>query len=103
VTFVSATANDCIDAHWTPQSIITDMPGIILDLVGKVETFAHDFTQVLDHLDAPPILRAQAIMPFNASNHDDWRGYYTAQLANTVYRAYEADFDGFRYPRTFAH
>ena len=73
------------------------MPGITLDLVGKVETFAHDFNQVLDHVNATPVLRAQALPPFNASDHDAWPSHYTADLAKMVYRAYEPDFDRFQY------
>jgi hypothetical protein len=102
VTFVTATANDRIDAHWTPQSIITDMPGIDLDLVGKVETFANDFGRVLDHIHADSGMRNKSVLPFNASDHDDWRAYYTTELAYIVYRAYEPDFDRFQYPRAFA-
>ena len=103
VHFVTATANDRIDAHWTRQVAIVDMPGIILDLVGKVETFAQDFSRVLDHVHASPELRLQSVLPFNASTHDAWPSYYTAELANAVYRAYEPDFDRFQYPRAFAH
>ena len=86
VTFVTATAKDRIDAHWTPQSIITDMPGITLDLIGKVETFAHDFSRVLEHVHADPAMRTHSVLPFNASDHDDWRVYYTTELANMLYR-----------------
>jgi hypothetical protein len=75
------------------------MPGITLDLVGKVETFAHDFNQVLDHVNATPVLRAQALPPFNASDHDAWPSYYTAGLAKMVCRADEPDFDRFQHPR----
>jgi hypothetical protein len=103
VAFVSATAHERIDAHWTQQVAIIDMPGITLDLVGKVETFAHDFSRVLDHVHADPVLRFQSVLPFNASDHDDWRAYYTADLANMVYGAYEPDFDRFQYPRAFSH
>jgi hypothetical protein len=63
VRFVTATANDRIDAHWTPQVIITNMPGLTLDLVGKVETFADDFSHVLDHVHASPALRRQSVLP----------------------------------------
>ena len=103
VAFVSATANDRIDAHWTQQVAIIDMPGITLDFVGKVETFAHDFSRVLDHVHADPVLRIRSVLPFNASDHDDWQAHYTAELANIVYHAYEPDFDRFDYPRAFAH
>jgi Sulfotransferase family len=103
VTFVTATANDRIDAHWTHQATIVDMPGIILDIVGRVETFAQDFSRVLDHVRAGPELRIQSVLPFNASDHDAWPNYYTAELANMVYRAYEPDFDRFQYRRSLPH
>jgi hypothetical protein len=101
VTFVTATANERIDAHWTHQITIIDMPGVTLDLVGKVETFARDFNRVLDHVDANPVLRAQSVLPFNDSDHDAWPTYYTTELASMVYRAYEADFDRLGYQRIF--
>jgi hypothetical protein len=100
VAFVTATANEHIDAHWTHQINIIDMPGLTLDFVGKVEAFARDFNRVLDHADASAILRAQSVLPFNTSDHDSWPTYYTADLANMVYRAYEPDFDRFQYPRS---
>jgi hypothetical protein len=103
VPFVTATANDRIDPHWTHQVTIIDMPGIILDIVGRVETFAHDFSRVLDHVRASPALRTQSVLPFNASDHDAWPNYYTAELADMVYRAYEPDFDRLQYPRTLPH
>jgi hypothetical protein len=103
VTFVTSTAIDRIDAHWTHQTVITDMPGITLDFVGKVETFANDFSRVLDHIAATPGLRVQSLLPFNTSDHDAWPSYYSAGLANTVYRAFELDFDRFQYPRSLPH
>jgi hypothetical protein len=57
---------------------------------------------VLDYVHADPVLRIQSALPFNASDHDDWQAYYTAELANIVYHAYEPDFDRFKYPRAFA-
>jgi hypothetical protein len=103
VTFVTSTAIDRVDAHWTHQTVITDMPGITLDFVGKVETFANDFSRVLDHIAATPGLRVQSLLPFNTSDHDAWPSYYSAGLANTVYRAFELDFDRFQYPRSLPH
>jgi hypothetical protein len=103
VTFVTATAKHRVDAHWTPQNVITALPGVALDLVGKVETFANDFSRVLDHLGAPPAVRAHSLLPFNTSDHDAWPTYYSTTLASAVYRAYEEDFDHFQYPRTFGH
>ena len=103
VHFVTATANERIDAHWAPQTCIIDMPGIRLDFVGKVESFADDFAPVLDHVGASAALRRQSVLPFNVSDHDSWSSYYTDELAKVVYRTYERDFDRFQYPRALGH
>jgi hypothetical protein len=97
--FAIATANDRIDGHWSLQADLLDMPGIELDLVGKVETFDRDFMRVLDHVHANGALRTSAITPANVSDHADWPNYYTNELANRVYKAYERDFDQFQYSR----
>jgi hypothetical protein len=35
----------------------------------------------------------------NGSGSSDWPPYYSAELADIVYRLYEQDFDAFRYSR----
>ena len=52
VRFAAATARTRHDMHLQAQDDILNMPGIILDLIGKVETFDADFAFVLDHLNA---------------------------------------------------
>ncbi len=56
----------------------------------------------LDHLGASDVLRQGAIIPVNASNHNRLAAYYTPELADRVYRAYECDFDRFGYSRAIA-
>ena len=75
------------------------MPGITLNFIGKVESFDRDFTRVIDHVRAWDRLRPVPDLRFNASEHQPWPSYYTNILADTVYRAYERDFDQFGYPR----
>jgi len=99
IDLVTMTAKERVDAHWHLQAELLDMPGIDLNLIGRVEFFARDFMRVLDHVQASDALRADAIKPVNASDHVDWRGYYTNELANRVYKAYELDFDRFQYSR----
>jgi hypothetical protein len=100
VQFAAATANRRLDAHWHLQDDLLTMPGIKLDLIGKVESFAKDFASVLDQAGAGVRLRQIADVHFNASQHQPWPDYYTADLADCVYRAYERDFDRFNYSRT---
>jgi hypothetical protein len=82
------------------QDEILSMPGIELGLIGKVETFDADFVRVLDHLDASDEVRREAAIVLNESHHDDWPAYYTPELADRIYRAYECDFDRFGYARS---
>lgn len=99
--FVAAMATTRHDMHFQAQDDILSMPGIKLDLIGKVETFGADFARVLDHLSASDAHRREAAVVINESHHDDWASYYTAGLADLVYRAYECDFDRFGYARAF--
>lgn len=99
VRFAAATARTRHDMHLQAQDDILNMPGIILDLIGKVETFDADFAFVLDHLNASDAIRREAAVALNELHHDDWASYYTAELADLVYRAYECDFDRFGYAR----
>ncbi len=99
VQFATATAHHRLDPHWTLQDDFLNMPGITLNFIGKVESFDRDFTRVIDHVRAWDRLRPIPDLRFNASEHQPWPSCYTNILADTVYRAYERDFDQFGYPR----
>jgi hypothetical protein len=99
VLFASAMAKSRRDIHIQTQDDILSMPGIKLDLIGRVESFGDDFARVLDHIGAGEAVRRDAVIPVNESHIDDWSKYYTSDLADRIYRAYECDFDRFGYPR----
>ena len=98
VDLATMTAKERVDAHWHLQAGLLDMPGIELNLIGRVECFARDFMRVLDHVQASNTLRDNAIKPINPSDTGDWQDYYTSKLAKLVYKTYEIDFDWFEYP-----
>jgi hypothetical protein len=98
--FAAATAKAHHDIHLQAQDDILSMPGIELDMIGKVETFDADFVRVLDFVNANDAIRHEAAVAINESHHNDWPTYYTPELADLVYRAYECDFDRFGYART---
>jgi hypothetical protein len=98
IDLATMTAKERVDAHWHLQAALLDMPGIDLNLIGKVEFFARDFMRVLDHVQASDSLRVDAVKPINPSDDNDWEHYYTSELAERVYKAYEIDFDRFEYP-----
>lgn len=99
VEFAIATADRRVDAHWHLQDDLLDMPGIKLDLIGKVENFPGDFNRVLDHAGASKQIRQVIDAHLNTSQHRPWQDYYTDALAARVHRAYERDFDRFGYMR----
>lgn len=100
VEFAIATADQRVDIHWQSQDDFVTVPGITLDLIGRVETFRDDFSRVLDHVGATDKLRRNVFMPLNMSQHKPWQRYYNDLTAERVYRAYERDFDRFGYARS---
>jgi hypothetical protein len=99
VEFAVATSPSRVDAHWQLQDDLLTMPGIRIDFVGKVESFRRDLTRVLDHASADRRLHDTLGTRMNATRHRPWPDYYSPALAARVYRAYEADFSRFEYPR----
>jgi hypothetical protein len=101
--FTAATSKIRHDIHMQTQDDILSMPGIELNLIGKVENFDADFVPILDYLNASEDVRREASTPLNESHHDDWPSYYTPELADRIYRAYEPDFDRFGYVRAIGN
>lgn len=99
VIYAAAEANARSDSHLQAQDDILTIPGLELDFIGKVEFFDADFVRILDHLKANAAVRREATVAANQSKHRDWPAYYTGDLAERIYRAYERDFDRFGYLR----
>jgi hypothetical protein len=97
--FTAANSKNRHDIHMQTQDDIISMPGIEIDLIGKVENFDADFARILDYLNASQEIRRAASIALNESHHADWPTYYTPELADRIYRAYEPDFDRFGYTR----
>jgi hypothetical protein len=100
VPFAAGLARARRDSHLQVQDDILNMPGIELDLIGKVESLDADFQRVLNHVGASDEVRREATVAVNKSRHEAWRAYYTPELAGRIYRAYEVDFDRFRYAQS---
>jgi hypothetical protein len=97
--FAAATAAEGLNAHWQIQRQLVDAPGIDVDFVGKIESFDRDFRRVYEHVGIASPAGSESHAPVRATSHRPWRDYYTPDLAELVYRAYERDFDRFGYPR----
>ena len=52
-------------------------------------------------MNASDAIRREAVVAINELYHNDWPAYYTSDLADRIYRAYECDFDRFGYTRAF--
>lgn len=102
VHFAAETAERRVDAHWQLQDDLITMPGITLDFVGRAERFDADVERILDHVGEAAPLQPSALRHFNVSKHKPWTSYYTRELADRVYRAYERDFDRLGYSRAIA-
>lgn len=85
------------DAHWHRQVDLL-MVGIIeLDVVGRVEAFASDFTAILERLGAPTNLIELATTVTNATTRIPLTATYDSALARRVHDHYLADFETYRY------
>jgi len=103
VTFAETSAHlDVAEVHLRAQTDHLDAPGIPVEFIGRVESFNDDFAVVLDRLKASDEIRREAVTKANESTHKPWLEYYTPDLAERIYRAYESDFDRFRYPKTIS-
>ena len=56
----------------------------------------------MDHVGPDRELYEAIAVRLNKTRHEPWPAYYTPALADRVYRAYEADFSRFAYPRTLS-
>src|SRR5262249_31182492 len=82
VEFATATVEQRIDIHWRLQNDFVAVPGLPLDLIGKVEEFQTDFARVLDYIGVRHEARARYLqLVVNPSSHDPWQQCYTDSLA----------------------
>ena len=85
------------DGHFNVQTNIL-MPELIkYDVIGRLESFARDFEEILTPLDAPHQITATASEVKNATKKVHLALPYDLQLAEQVYSMYEPDFGAFGY------
>ena len=99
VTYATAICHRPNECHVQLQSQLLHLPGLPLDFVGRAESFAKDITQLLDHLGADDELRMHAQQRLRSSRRSKTADYYNPEIAAQVYRAYERDFDTYKYPQ----
>lgn len=88
------------DAHWAPQTNLSFIPVDELNFVGKVENLEADLTMLMEKIIGN---RAAGEIVMRKKNRQNAAGkiasYYTAGLADRVYRLYEKDFRMIGYAR----
>ncbi|HVX99983.1 MAG TPA: sulfotransferase family protein [Pseudorhodoplanes sp.] len=99
VIFATSSATTRSDPHLQLQDDILSVPGIELEFVGRMERFNEDCAYVLDRIGATDDIKHEATNRVNPSRHGTLLDYYTSEMAERVYRAYERDFDRFGYSR----
>src|SRR6516162_6659894 len=82
VEFATATVDQRIDIHWQPQGDFASVPGLPLNLIGKVESFQTDFAHVLDHIGVTNEARAR--YPQEAVNPSSHAADVNAQFASSI-------------------
>ena len=87
------------DGHWRSQVGTLHVDTIEYDFVGRMESFAEDFTQVLQRFDAPAELIDSAPQVVNATQKLPLAMVYDKPLADYVYQVYRDDFEAFGYRR----
>ena len=99
VRYVEQQADTERDFHWRLQTTIV-MPALIkYDFIGRIESFAQDFGQVLKRFNASAELMAAIPQPVNQTTQIYHAAAYDQELADRVYDMYQEDFTNFGYER----
>lgn len=99
VNYIAEQPDDWRDGHWRSQVGSLHLDRIRYDFIGRVETFAADFTQVLQRFVAPAELLATLTERVNTTAQLPLAVAYSKALADLVYTIYQADFETFGYDR----
>jgi hypothetical protein len=87
------------DGHLAAQTELLQLDCIHYDTVGRFETFQADFKAILVRLGAAESVLMQAEEVLNPTPYSPLAAAYRRELADKVYKLYEADFDTWGYAR----
>lgn len=87
------------DGHWRSQAGILCIDAIDYDFIGKQETFAADFTRVLDRFGAAEDVKTLVSEVVGASLAVHDAAAYDPECAALVYEMYREDFETFSYEK----
>ena len=99
VRYVSQQPDVQRDGHWRSQMGTLCTDAIDYEFIGRMETFAEDFTRVLDRFGASGSLKASVHEVVGASIAIPNAAAYDTELASVVYEMYRGDFETFGYDR----
>jgi hypothetical protein len=92
VAYIAEQPDGQRDGHWKSQLGTMHPEAIHYDFIGRVETFARDFTKVLQRF-------AALSERVNTTAQVSLAAAYHKRLADLVYEIYQADFEAFDYAR----
>ena len=86
------------DKHWRPQNQMLLHGLLDFHFIGRFETFAADWQQVIER--TPPQLgkHSQVFNPHATNADDKLRRYYNGRTTSKLIKAYKDDFDIYGYP-----
>ena len=99
VRYIGEQSDNDRDGHWKSQTGTLHTETIQYDFVGRMESFADDFTRVLQQFSAPSELIASLPKIVNASQRIPLAIAYDKKLADYVYGIFKDDFEAFDYDR----
>jgi hypothetical protein len=92
-------ADKGIEKHVALQTKLINIPGLKIGFVGKFENFQTDFVKIHEKINTPDYLIEKLKRPINSSSRSHFSEYFSTELADEVFKAYEPDFNEYGYLR----
>lgn len=88
-----------VNAHWAPQTSLMLLPIDKFDFIGKVESFGHDLSYVVDRVAPGTVFTSTDWRSWGPTTHANNKidFYYDDQCREIVRRLYRSDFECFGY------
>lgn len=99
INFVCDQNPKCMDTHWQPQTLQLSWDFIKYDFIGHLENFEQDIQYVLQRVDAPQYIYHLVKEKRNSSQKQGKQILWTDELADKIYKKYQADFEAFGYDK----
>ncbi|NES81690.1 MAG: sulfotransferase family protein [Moorea sp. SIO1G6] len=99
INFVCDQNPQCMDVHWQPQTLLLNCECIKYDFIGHIENFEQDVRYIFDYINAPKYMYHLINKKINSSQKEGKPIAWTDELADKIYKKYQADFQAFGYDK----